>query len=219
MADLKANSTVGGAPIWHKGNFPLYPIGDILNYKTYKVYTEHDKPQAVDNDFVSKASGGVYKGAVSFDKGLKFKDKDGAELVLGVPNNNGPMATYKASLKVTGQFALETADGTPFVIFDPIVAADKYRLIVMGDVLGEEVHDASGRVFSPAHPPSKEQVGLSLVDNYKQVRLEYEPTQTMTGELRSPSFSVIVPATRDDQVPRFDQIVIKNSVQDFGYYS
>lgn len=219
MADLKSNSTVGGSPIWHKGNFPLFPTGDTLLFKTYKVYTEKDKPQAIDNDFVSKAQGGTYAESVKFSKGLTFNDNQGNPVTFGVPKSTSPDITYKASLQVTGPFALETPDGQPFVIFDPDKTNGVYRLITMGNVLGNEIHDSSGRTFSPGNPPTKAQVGLPLVDNYKQVRLEYSSTQTMTGELRSPSFSITTPATRNDQAPRFDQIVIKDSIQDFGYYS
>ncbi|WPJ21078.1 long-tail fiber protein [Klebsiella phage KP17] len=60
MADLKAGSTVGGNPIWHAGTFPLVPAGNSLTYRGKKVYTEIDKPQANDNDFVSKSRGGTY---------------------------------------------------------------------------------------------------------------------------------------------------------------
>ena len=221
MADLKANSTVGGSPIWHRGNFPLYPVGDTLLYKTYKVYTEHDKPQAVDNDFVSKSLGGEYAKSVNFVEGLSFDDTEGNPVTLGVPKNTSPDITYKAAMQVTGAFALETPDNQPFVIFDPVktVGTDVYRLIVMGDVLGRQVFDESGRVFSPGNTPSKTQVGLGLVDNAKQVQLEQHNVQTMEGPLAAPNMFSLNAASEPGHVPRFDQIVIKDSIQDFGYYS
>ena len=219
MADLKSNSTVGGSPIWHKGNFPLFPTGDTLLFKTYKVYTEKDKPQAIDNDFVSKAQGGTYAESVRFSKGLTFNDKQGNPVTLGVPKSTSPDITYKASLQVTGPFALETPDGQPFVIFDPDKTNGVYRLITMGNVLGNEVYDSSGRTFSPGNPPTKTQVGLPLVDNAKQVQLQNSTLQTMSGPLAAPNFFSNLPATKNGHVPRFDQIVIKDSIQDFGYYS
>lgn len=219
MADLKSNSTVGGSPIWHKGNFPLFPTGDTLLFKTYKVYTEKDKPQAVDNDFVSKAQGGTYAESVKFSKGLTFNDNQGNPVTLGVPKSTNPDITYKASLQVTGPFALETPDGQPFVIFDPDKTNGVYRLITMGNVLGNEVHDASGRTFSPGNPPTKAQVGLPLVDNAKQVQLQNSALQTMSGPLAAPNLFSNLPATENGHVVRFDQIVIKDSIQDFGYYS
>ncbi|ANA49590.1 hinge connector of long tail fiber protein distal connector [Salmonella phage vB_SnwM_CGG4-1] len=221
MADLKSNSTVGGAPIWHKGNFPLSPVGDTLLYKTFKVYTEFDKPQAVDNDFVSKAAGGEYLKNVNFKEGLSFNDKAGAPIFIGVPKNTTAAATYTASIKLTGSFALETPDNKPFIIFNPIetFGPDIYRLTVMGDMIARQIYDESGRVFSPGNTPSKAQVGLGLVDNAKQVQLEQAAVQTMTGVLAAPNFISTNPATADNHVARFDQIVIKDSIQDFGYYS
>lgn len=44
MALLKSGSTVGGNLIWHQGLLPLYPAGDTLYLKNYKIYTENDKP-------------------------------------------------------------------------------------------------------------------------------------------------------------------------------
>lgn len=44
MALLKSGSTVGGNLIWHQGILPLYPAGDTLYLKNYKIYTENDKP-------------------------------------------------------------------------------------------------------------------------------------------------------------------------------
>ena len=41
MAILKSGSTVGGNLILHQGMLPLYPNGDSLFMKNYKVYTLH----------------------------------------------------------------------------------------------------------------------------------------------------------------------------------
>lgn len=48
MAILKSGSTVGGNLILHQGMLPLYPKGDSLFMKNYKVYTEFDKPNNSD---------------------------------------------------------------------------------------------------------------------------------------------------------------------------
>lgn len=216
MADLKAGTTVGGELVWHQGNFPLFPSGDELAYKTFKVYTEYNKPKAIDNDFVSKASGGEYLSSVSFKLGLTFKDKNGFDVKLGTPSANNTAST--ASLRIKDTFAIETEAGAPFIQFNPIADFSAPRLTVMGDILARRISDDSGRVYSPGNIPSKEVIGLGLVDNYKQVRLEYTSTQTMTGELRAPSFSITSAATRNDQAPRLDQVVTRNSIQDFGTY-
>ena len=219
MADLRVGSTTGGSVIWHQGNFPLTPVSNDLFYKTYKVYTEFNKPQAADNDFVSKAAGGTYLNTVGFDKDLQFKDSDGYWVKLGRKVNSSPMsATYSFSFRMSKGMGLETSDGTPFVIFDPTTVVGANRLTVMGDILGRQIKDESGRVFSPGNTPSKAQVGLGNVTNQQQVELNNSTLQTMTGNLSAPNFFSRNPASDPAHVPRFDQIVLKDSVQDFGYY-
>ena len=79
MADLKVGSTTGGSVIWHQGNFPLNPAGDDVLYKSFKIYSEYNKPQAADNDFVSKANGGTYaaplhvKSSINIVDGLSYR--------------------------------------------------------------------------------------------------------------------------------------------------
>lgn len=217
MADLKANSTIGGLPIWHQGNFPLFPINDTLLYKTYKVYTEYDKPQAVDNDFVSKANGGTYLQSVNFNQGMTFLDSAGDEVTIG--KATGTLgATYTASIKVPAQFAFETGEGKPFVIFDPVTDMTKPRLIVMGDVLGKFLYDEAGRVYSPGNKPTNVDVGLGNVTNDAQVKINTTELQTMTGPLAAPNLISLNAASAPQHVPRFDQIVVRDSIQDFGTY-
>lgn len=216
MADLKLGSTAGGSILWHQGNFPLTPVSNDIYYKTYKIYSEYNKPQAVDNDFVSKALGGNYASGVYFEKGLTFNDSAGYGIKLGARTGGQP---FTASFRIKGPFGFETEDGTPFLIFDPNTAVGAKRLTVMGDTLARQVYDESGRVFSPGNTPSKTQVGLGLVDNAKQVQLNNTVLQTMTGNLAAPNFFSLNPASDPAHVPRFDQIVIKDSIQDFGYYS
>lgn len=214
MADLKLGSTAGGNVLWHQGNFPLTPVSNDLLYKTYKVYTEYNKPQAVDNDFVSKAQGGNYQENVYFEKGLTFNDSNGYGVHIGARDGGQP---FTAAVRVKSAFGFETEDGTPFAILDPNKAVGAKRFTVMGDSLSRQVYDESGRVFSPGNAPSKEQIGLPLVDNAKQVQLQQPELQTMSGMLASPNFMSLNPATENAHVPRFDQIVIKDSIQDFGY--
>ena len=220
MADLKLNSTVGGLPIWHQGNFPLYPANNTLLYKTYKVYTENDKPQAADNDFVSKANGGIYLKNVTFNEGLSFKDSSGDTIVL--KSDKSPTtgtATYTASLKLTSQFAFVTGTGTPFILFDPAAPdTNKPRLVVMGDITGRYLIDESGRAYSPGNKPNKTDVGLPNVINELQVSLTRADIQNMTGNLSAPNFISRNPASIDNHVPRFDQIVVRDAIQDFGSY-
>lgn len=217
MADLKANSTIGGLPIWHQGSFPLFPINDTLLYKTYKVYTEYDKPKAVDNDFVSKADGGIYAKPVQFSQGLTFLDDKGATVTIGKSTGTAG-ATYTASIKVPAQFAFETGEGKPFVIFDPVTDMTKPRLVVMGDVLGKFLYDEAGRVYSPGNKPNNVDVGLGNVSNDAQVKINTTNLQTMAGPLAAPNLSSLNAASAPQHVPRFDQIVVRDSIQDFGTY-
>lgn len=219
MADLRVGSTTGGSVIWHQGNFPLTPVSNDVFYKTYKVYTEFNKPQAADNDFVSKANGGTYLNTVGFDKDLQFKDSDGYWVKLGRKVNNSPMsATYSFSFRMSKGMGLETSDGTPFVIFDPTTVIGANRLTVMGDILGRQIKDESGRVFSPGNAPTKAQVGLSDVDNAKQVQINNSNIQSMAGVLSAPNFISRSPGTLNEHVPRIDQVVLRGTSEDFGYY-
>lgn len=216
MADLKAGTTVGGSIAWHQGNFPLKPVSDDVYYKTYKIYTEYNKPQAVDNDFVSKAQGGTYLGRVTFDTGLNIKDNKGYMIEVGPNGNTATENIYTSKMRLNGPFAFETADGTPFAIFNPSLST--YRLTVMGEVLGQRVIDESGRVFSPGNPPTPTDVSLGNVTNDAQVKVAFSGLQTMTGPLASPNFTSLNPATNANHVPRLDQVVVRDSIQDFGTY-
>ena len=215
MADLKLGSTAGGSVLWHQGNFPLTPVSNDLYFKTYKIYSEYNKPQAVDNDFVSKALGGNYKANVYVEQGLTFNDSNGYGIKLGARTGGTP---FTASFRIKGPFGFETETGTPFVIFDPDTTTGAKRLTVMGDTLARQIYDETGRVFSPGNTPSKAQVGLGNVTNQQQVELNNSTLQTMTGNLSAPNFFSRNPASDPAHVPRFDQIVLKDSVQDFGYY-
>ncbi|UYM28903.1 hinge connector of long tail fiber proximal connector [Serratia phage vB_SspM_LC53] len=219
MADLKASSTVGGAVIWHQGNFPLFPVGDSLLYKTFKVYTEKDKPQAIDNDFVSKAQGGEYLKVVNFVEGFGFTDNNGYKIKFGKPGSTEPTVNYSASIKIESPFAFETSENKPFIIFDPSQDLSNPRLTVMGKVIAGEVWDSNTRVFSPANPPTPTDVSLGNVTNDKQVKINTTDLQTMKGELRAPNMSSENPAIEPNQLTRYDQTVLRDADQDFGYYS
>ena len=214
MANLSSTSTIGGMPIWHKGIFPLTPVGDSIYFKSFKIYSENDKPQAADNDFVSKALGGTYLDLVAFNKGIVLKDKNNLSFSISGAVGAGP---HTASLRIPGTFAIETATGTPFVLFDPN-ATTGTRFTVMGDTLAKYVYDESGRVFSPGNTPTKAHVGLDKVTNNKQVASDVTALQTMVGILAAPNFISQNPASQPTHVPQFSQIVVKGSIQDFGLY-
>ncbi|EPH0679217.1 hypothetical protein NFF31_001551 [Klebsiella aerogenes] len=72
-----------GAPAIRIRNKKLKSDGTAEQSKWVKVYSETDKPQAADNDFVSKKSGGVYTGNVQINAGL------GSSLFLGPDTRTG----------------------------------------------------------------------------------------------------------------------------------
>ncbi|ARB06041.1 hypothetical protein fHeYen901_268 [Yersinia phage fHe-Yen9-01] len=217
MAELKIGTTVGGAPVWNQGNFQMFPAGDTVLYKTFKIYTEHDKPQATDNDFVSKALGGTYLSTVNFDKPITIKASTGS-LSIGASTN----ALYQVAIKTPGIIGFETSAGSPFILMDPVTDPTNYRLTVMGRVqaasLWEDSAGGAVRVYSPNNIPTKAVIGLGNVTNDAQVKLSTLSEQTMAGELVAPRFSSNLAAILPQHVPRYDQVIPKNTIIDFGTY-
>lgn len=221
MADLKVGSTTGGSVIWHQGNFPLTPAGDDVLFKTYKVYTEFNKPQAADNDFVSKASGGTYAGQVTFNQGIQVPYAVNNTNKSGVFPGNGDAATFDtANIDIVSWYGIgfKSSQGSAT------------RTVVIntrnGDINTKGVVSATGQVRSDAAAPiaandltRKDYVdgAINTVTANADSRV-FRKGDTMTGNLTAPNFFSQNPASLDAHVPRFDQIVIKDSVQDFGYY-
>lgn len=95
MADLKIGTTIGGTPIWGKVNLPLTPSGDTLMYKTFKLYSEYDKPTPAEINALSKA-GDVGNGTYTFISNdapliMQAKTADAANYLLSKDssgNNN-----------------------------------------------------------------------------------------------------------------------------------
>lgn len=219
MADLKAGSTVGGSVIWHQGNFPLSALSAVSNdvyYKTYKVYTEYNKPQATDNDFVSKAQGGTYLKPVSFTEGITFPDSSGYQISLAKNIDISTQSTFTAGMKLSTTFALQTSAGTPFILFNPATGGNRFT--VMGNALFQQVFDSSGQVFSPGNAPNKTQVGLGNVENAAQVELNKTTQQSLAGTLTAPNLFSRNPGSEPTHVPQMSQIILKNVVIDFGTY-
>lgn len=219
MADLKAGTTIGGAIAWHQGNFPLKAVTDDVYYKDYKIYTTYNKPQAVDNDFVSKAQGGAYLNPVDFVKGLNIFDSTGYKINFGINNaGSSPMHAYSASIKIKDSLAIETDAGQPFIIFNPTLDMNNNRLTVMGNILARYINDESGRVFSPGNPPKPSDVSLGNVTNDAQVKVAFTGLQTMAGPLASPNLISLNPASLPEHVPRLSQVIVKGTIIDFGTF-
>lgn len=219
MADLKVGSTTGGSVIWHQGNFPLNPAGDDVLYKSFKIYSEYNKPQAADNDFVSKANGGTYLNKVIFNKGMTVPGAgSGDNGIFAGPGDNATYDTTNMDIVSWYGIGFKSSQGS---------AA---RTVVIntrnGDISTKGVVSASGQVRSDAAAPiaandltRKDYVdrAINTVTANADSRV-LRKGDTMTGNLTAPNFFSQNPASQPSHVPRFDQIVIKDSVQDFGYY-
>jgi hypothetical protein len=216
MADLKVGSTVGGSVIWHQGNFPLNSAGDDVLYKSFKIYSEYNKPQAADNDFVSKSTGGTYTGPVTINYGvnsylqlsnnetpIRIRSGGGTGNTLVVGGSSGGISFRPAGSEITtGQIIITPEGLTTFtkavkapsvtVTSTPSAASDATRKDYVDGAINTVTANANSRVLRSG--------------------------DTMTGNLTAPNLFSQNPASQPSHVPRFDQIVIKDSVQDFGYY-
>lgn len=221
MADLKVGSTTGGSVIWHQGNFPLNPAGDDVLYKSFKIYSEYNKPQAADNDFVSKANGGTYASKVTFNGGVQVPYAVNNTNLCGIYPGNGDNATFAvANIDIVSWngIGFKSSQGS----------ADRTVVINArnGDISTKGVVTAVGQIRSNAVAPvaandltRKDYVdgAINTVTANANSRV-LRSGDTMTGNLTAPNFFSQNPASQPSHVPRFDQIVIKDSVQDFGYY-
>ena len=219
MADLKVGSTTGGSVIWHQGNFPLNPAGDDVLYKSFKIYSEYNKPQAADNDFVSKANGCTYLNKVIFNKGMTVPGAgSGDNGIFAGPGDNATYDTTNIDIVSWYGIGFKSSQGS---------AA---RTVVIntrnGDISTKGVVSAAGQVRSDMPTPiaandltRKDYVdgAINTVTANANSRVLHSG-DTMTGNLTAPNFFSQNPASQPSHVPRFDQIVIKDSVQDFGYY-
>ena len=219
MADLKVGSTTGGSVIWHQGNFPLNPAGDDVLYKSFKIYSEYNKPQAADNDFVSKANGGTYLNKVIFNKGMTVPGAgSGDNGIFAGPGDNATYDTTNIDIVSWYGIGFKSSQGS----------ADRTVVINArnGDISTKGVVTAVGQIRSNAVSPvsandltRKDYVdgAINTVTANADSRV-FRKGDTMTGNLTAPNFFSQNPASQPSHVPRFDQIVIKDSVQDFGYY-
>lgn len=220
MADLKVGSTTGGSVIWHQGNFPLNPAGDDVLYKSFKIYSEYNKPQAADNDFVSKANGGTYAATVRFNGGVHVPPI-GSSQQCGVYPGNGDTATFDAAnIDIVSWYGVGFKSSFGSVGRTVVINTRN------GDINTKGVVSAAGQVRSDATAPiaandltRKDYVdgAINTVTANANSRV-LRSGDTMTGNLTAPNFFSQNPASQPSHVPRFDQIVIKDSVQDFGYY-
>lgn len=220
MADLKAGSTVGGNPIWHAGTFPLVPAGNSLTYRGKKVYTEIDKPQADDNDFVSKANGGSYSRTVTFETGLRVQTtgSGGLELVNGGVDG-ATLNGVNAKIKTWWGLGFESNSGSNGIT----IAFDlrSGNITTKGGITSNnQVSVAAAAPTANSHLTRKDYVDglINTVSNVANAAVK-KAGDTMTGVLRAEAGVVIVnKAISGEYAPRLDQVISRGVTIDFGTY-
>ncbi|UQS94319.1 long tail fiber distal hinge connector [Acinetobacter phage AB-Navy71] len=234
MADLKAGTTIGGTLVWTQGNFPLYPTGDTLLYKTYKVYSENDKPQAIDNDFVSKAQGGTYNAQVVFNQNIVLRAGGGTTGNLTSINlyggiANGAMPTYgffvgstlDTSLgrhgSIVGNWAVYNVAANGGWIF-----RTQTRNVASINTDGTGTFNAVNIDLNPtiaSHATRKDYVDnlINTVTNNANNRV-LRSGDTMTGVLTAPNIISQNVATAPAQVPQLGQVVQRGIILDYGTF-
>lgn len=230
MADLKAGTTIGGTLVWTQGNFPLYPTGNTLLFKNFKVYSENDKPQAVDNDFVSKAAGGTYSGDVSFQSigvATNPNGSDGRGINLyGAATPGEPSYGFHFSLQ--SKFGSHGTGGLWATYFKHAATYPwifKVGNTAVASVSGTGVFYGQDVVISNtvptlgSHATRKDYVDnqINIVTNNANSRV-LRAGDTMTGALTAPNFISTNNATAASHVPRLDQVVQRGVILDFGTF-
>lgn len=228
MADLKAGTTVGGTLVWTQGNFPLFPTGNTLLYKTFKIYSENDKPQAVDNDFVSKKNGGTYSNTVTaLGLGVNNSGGTGNGLSLWNGASNGE-PNYGIHFSLQANFGTHgPSGGTHATYFRHSVSypwifrtgsANVASINGVGflSVKGAESTDAPS---AASHLTRKDYVDgqINTVTNNANSRV-LRSGDKMTGVLTVPNMISTNAATATNHVPQLGQVVQRGVVLDYGTY-
>lgn len=228
MADLKTGTTIGGTLVWTQGNFPLYPTGDTLLYKNFVIYSENNKPQAVDNDFVSKKDGGVYLNNVSaLGLGVNNSSGTGNGLSLYDGASNGE-PNYGIHFSLQSNFGSHgTSGGTHATYFrhhhsNPwIFRTGSANVASISGVGFLSVNGAESTVYPTAasHLTRKDYVDgqINAVSNIAYSRV-LRSGDTMTGTLTAPNMISTNAATATNHVPQLGQVVQRGVVLDYGTY-
>lgn len=212
----------------------MFPTGNTLLYKNFKVYSENDKPQAVDNDFVSKANGGTYAGQTVYNRGIHIGGSGSASGVQGIslygtaPNGGGkpvhgiymgqttPHGTH--GFIPEGQWAeyfrLGTSGGWIFQQNDNNVASINHT----GAAYFRSVAVGTAPTASD-HLTRKDYVDAAInnVTANADDRVS-KAGDTMRGNLTAPKIFVTSAATDATQVPQLSQVVQRGVVLDYGTF-
>ena len=222
MAELKAGTTIGGSVVWTQANFPLNPTGDTLLYKTYKIYSEHDKPSAADNDFVSKASGGKYGNKLTVVNGVVISGSaagtDDAKSNGIFPGNGDDASKTTTNLDIKSWYGIgisSTLSGSTRTIW--INARN-------GDITSEGTIRATRVSMANAPSANDHLTNKTYVDGKFNAANNAVNTKvaksgdTMTGNLNVPAIILGSAAALPTHAARLDQVVTVGSIIDFGEY-
>lgn len=183
MADLKAGTTVGGAMVWTQGNFPLFPSGNTLLYRDYTVYTTNDKPQAADNDFVSKSQGGTFektitmKGSISSSTMMQLQGT-AVGTQYSLTDSSGALTGSNYQIYAQGdQFKFRGPNTVGSGLIDVLLWTNSTKrfdlsgnLYVSGSMYN--LYDSTGGIFySPKNKPTTTDIGLGNVTNDAQLKI------------------------------------------------
>ena len=220
MADLKLGTTVGGSSIWHQGNFPLVPTGNSLTYNGYLVYSENDKPQASDNDFVSKASGGTFASTVNFGQGIQinanFNSGSNQNGIYSGEGDGASQANTNINLVSWYGFGIKSSQNGVKSIWINTRTGD---FTSIGSITANQYTANATAPTQSYHLTRKDYVDTNInnVTSNANSRV-LRAGDTMSGNLTAPNFISNNAATSAAQVPRLDQVITKGTVIDFGTY-
>lgn len=215
MAELREGTTIGGSLVWTQRNFPLVPQTNSLLYKGHKVYTTYDKPNADDNDFVSKQRGGVYNGLVGFTTGVNIVGNGSANGLYPGNGNNATKQMVNIDIKTDFGIGIVSTNNnnrsiwinarTGGITAEGIIAANKFTSSVTPtadiDMTNKQYVDNM----------------ISSANNNANGRVS-KAGDTMTGVLTAPNFLSNNDATAPNQLPRLSQVIVKGTVLDYGEY-
>ncbi len=219
MADLKTGTTIGGTLVWTQGNFPLYPTGDALLYKNYLIYSENNKPQAVDNDFVSKANGGVYGAPLVVKTSINIADGAGFR-TGGLQVGNGDDSTLtmcNIDLVSWWGIGFKSSQGTA----GRTLAIDTRT----GNVSSKGSAEFASWVTSNVTPTNanhltrKDYVDglINTTTNNANSRV-LKSGDTMTGNLTVPAVVLDAEAANLNHAARLSQVVVRGTILDYGEF-
>ena len=215
MAELREGTTIGGRLVWTQGNFPLVPNGNSLSYNNFLVYTKNDKPNADDNDFVSKARGGTYGALVNFNLGV----------AITAPNNRtGSIVPGNADGATRDNCSIDIQSNNGIGFRAPGQVRNIWINVRSGEIstigtINASLVNGSNAPTANTHLTNKAYVDnrVNFVQNSANTKVD-KAGDTMTGNLTAQLFVSNNRATSNNHVPRLDQVVQKGTTLDYGEY-